>query len=396
MKNLFLLFVCSVVSISNVFADTVKPSDRVTNAVNVKSKALAGSEHNIAQLRVGEEAQLIESIPYYYYVELSSGVKGYVSKSFTNTILASAPLVSLPQNLEINFLNVGQGDSTLIVCPNKNTILIDSGSLSGVRVEDIEDRFTQLIEPSGSDIDYLVLTHPDADHYNLLEELLFQIPVGKSFFVGNKSDYKDERVYDWLKEYPASFNQLSFNDFSLESTPSSKFDCGDAKIWVLAASVQSRKSRKNAMSIVFMIRYGEFEAVITGDATHATENIILERYTPEFLDIDVLKIGHHGSLATSTSKKWAEVLSPRAAFASSSSENSYGHPRLEVIDRVKEYTESVQPHPFRSGESIGNRKYKYTTNSEETEAVYSNSTSGHIKLISDGSGQFEVFLSEEQ
>ncbi len=83
-----------------------------------------------------------------------------------------------------------------------------------------------------------------------------------------------------------------------------------------------------------MIRYGNFEAMLTGDATHATENTILDRYTDTFLDIDMLKIGHHGSLATSTSAAWADTLSPEISVVSSGTRSRYGHPRFEVIDRL--------------------------------------------------------------
>ncbi len=296
--------------------------------------------------------------------------------------------------MEIHFIDVGQGDSSLIVCPNGSTILIDAGSTADASPSQVRDYLVDVIEPLGLDIDHLVVTHPDTDHYNLIEDLLEGIPVGRAYYVGTRSDYRYPSLYDWVRTEPGTSKRLQFSDFDSAGRPSVEMDCGDADVWVLAASVSAPHSWKNAMSVVLMIRYGDFEAIMTGDATHATENIIMGRYSASWLDADVLKIGHHGSLATSTSKTWADTIKPQIAIASAAYNNSYGHPRKEVIDRLTPHTVDSDPHPMRSAtrRTSGGPRYNFSTE-EETEGVYSTSVNGTNKIESDGSG-FQVFLSQ--
>ena len=92
-------------------------------------------------------------------------------------------------------------------------------------------------------------------------------------------------------------------------------DCGDADVFILAADIQASRSPKNARSIVVLISYGDFDVMLMGDATFDTEDAILERYPEDWLDVEVLKIGHHGSSTTSTSLDWAETVQPKLAVA---------------------------------------------------------------------------------
>lgn len=150
----------------------------------------------------------------------------------------------------------------------------------------------------------------------------------------------------------------------------------------MATNIFPGSSTKNAASIVLMIRFNEFEAIFTGDTTHATENEILELYLPEFLDIDLLKIGHHGSLATSTSVRWANTLSPEIAVVSAGY-NSYGHPREEVVERIEPHSGEAVPHLFRSA-IRENRRYIYDYRNDYSEAIYSTRDVGKVKVVSNG------------
>ena len=123
------------------------------------------------------------------------------------------------------------------------------------------------IEDLGGDIDYLVVSHPDADHYNLLMEVLDDVPVGRAWYVGERQDYGDAQVFDWLGSTPRRSTRLQPDYFDAVARPNPDINCGGAKVWILAAAIEHPQSRKNAMSIVFMVRFGDFEAVITGDAT---------------------------------------------------------------------------------------------------------------------------------
>lgn len=315
-----------------------------------------------------------------------SALAAILSTSLAGIDSAGAQPLAAP--LSLHFIDVGQGDSTLITCPNGVSILIDAGSLSGRSPDEVREYLMNQIGALGGDIDHLIVSHPDADHYNLLQEVLDGVTIRRSYYVGVRTDYGDREVFDWLRNTPQTATHLTSSDFDREATPNPDIDCGAADVWILAAGVQSSASRKNAMSIVVMVRMGDFEAVVTGDATHATENMIMSRYTPAWLDIDVLRVGHHGSLATSTSPSWANMLTPRTAIVSAGFENSFGHPRTEVIARLTPHTRRVAAHPFRDATINGGAgpKYRFTDHPAVREGVYSTATSRTIVVRTSGTG----------
>jgi len=382
MRHIFHSFVAILLITIGALADTVVPTERVTNSVRVWADLANRDGEPIGHLRPQDTATWLASVPYYYEVRLQSGEVGYVAKSYTRRV-PDQPVPAVQGDLQIHFINVGQGDSSLVICPNGQTILIDAGTTSDYSPDIVQAYLLDKIEPFGSDIDTLIVTHPDADHYNLIGDVLDGISVGQSYYVGNKSDYKSQTAYNWITKEPSKSKRLRFSDFDDHATPNPDINCGAANIWILAASVNSNSSRKNALSIVLMVRYGNFEAIMTGDATHATENVVLGRYAADWLNVDVLKIGHHGSLATSTSPAWASTLAPEVAIASAG--NRYGHPRKEVVDRLRPFTKDGPVHNLISGESIGRGRYRYTE-APEQERIYNTASSGTIVVVSSGSG----------
>lgn len=167
--------------------------------------------------------------------------------------------------------------------------------------------------------------------------------------------------------------------------PNQRMKCGGALVWILTATVEENSSRKTAMSIVLMIRYGDFEAVLTGDATRDTENVIVGRHSSDWLDVDVLKICHHGSLATSTGVAGVGAVKPRAPVVSAAYINRFGHPRKEVIERLDDHTVETDPHMMRT--ATGSQPdYTFENVEDYREAIYSTVVSGNIIVTSRGSG----------
>jgi beta-lactamase superfamily II metal-dependent hydrolase len=372
--------------------DQIAPSERVRSSVVVREEPLGPPSRPVGALRPGERAEMLESVPYFYRVRLANGAEGYVSKSWTVRVTPAEALTAA-RPLAIHFMDVGQGDGTLIVCPNGSTILIDSGSLSGRSPDEIREYLWAQIEPVGGDIDYLIVSHPDADHYNLLPEVLDEISIGQAWYVADRADYADKELFDWLNATPAAANRLTAEYFDPETRPNPNINCGPAKVWILAAAVEHPASRKNAMSIVVMVRLGNFEAVITGDATHATENMIMSRYPASWLDIDVLRAGHHGSLTTSTSKIWADTLSPTTSIFSNGYENSFGHPRAEVVERLEPHAKAVPAHQFRDARRRTSGREYIFTDRNTTKAIYTTAMSRTILVRSSGQG-YETILGQ--
>jgi len=322
----------------SILADNVVPSDRVTRYLRVRAGTSRNSE-TIGKLSRGESAEYIRSVPHWHYVRLNNGTEGYVHKSWTRLI----PSATITQPLEVHFIDVGQGDSTLVVCPDGENILIDAGSVPKTSPDLIRDYILNIIDRHQRKIDTLIITHPHTDHYNILPDVLRGVEVGQVYYVGGEDDY-NSTLWSWL-EALANREALQADYFNPQNTPNPAMACGNAEVYILAASVQSSFSRKNTMSIVLMIRYGDFAVVLTGDATKHTENKIMERYPHDWLDSDILKIGHHGSLSTSTTTQWAGVIRPKTAVVSAGVRNSHGHPRREIVERLDDYTDNnVSPH----------------------------------------------------
>lgn len=361
---------------TQALADTVVPSDRVVNAVNVRPTP--SSPTVISQVHPGESVTYLGEEGHWYHIQLSDGREGYVHKAWTRVIPATASTT-----LELHFIDVGQGDSTLIVCPDGETILIDAGSSSGSAVDPIRDYLLAQLDRRERRIDHLIITHPDIDHYNLLPEVLREVPVGHVYRVGELTDYTTAFQH-WLDAIPASRTTIyQATDYDPQNQANAQMDCGAADVYLLAAAIPATKSRKNAMSVVLMVRDGQFEAVLTGDATTDTEDAILARYPASWLDSDVLKVGHHGSLATSTSPTWVQTLSPETAVISAGTRNRYGHPRQEILARLAPYTASADPHPTSSA-THEQSVYKWHEQRDYDEAIYLTATNGNIVVTATG------------
>ncbi len=367
---IFLLFS----SIASYAQELVEPNDRVSSKLRIRD-APHSSAPIVGYLAKSQRLPLLsKDVSYYYEIERPNGLPGYVSKSYSRVV---SSLTLSRADLKISFIDVGQGDSTLINCPDGKHILIDAGSLSGVGADYIREQILGTLDPDNVQIDSLIITHPDQDHYNRLRDVIGDIPVSDIYWVGSSQDYNIS-FWKWFDEELTSNKiRLQGDDFNTPDNPSAEIDCGDAEIYILAANVEATISTKNAKSIVVMVRYGDFEAILTGDATHATENVILDRYDDAWLDIDLLKIGHHGSLSTSTSIEWAQTLSPELAVVSAGNKNRHGHPRREVIQRLEPYTIQMPGHEFVS--ATGKRgDYKWHFIEQYMEAIYSTVTNGMI------------------
>jgi competence protein ComEC len=382
------LLLSTVFLSAEVGADTVEPTERVTNYVNVRDQPRGAPARIIGRLNKGESAVFLDAIPYYFKVQLSNGRVGFVGKSWTKRIAQSGErLVPNTGSLEVHFIDVGQGDATMIKCPDGQTILVDAGSLGGnVEPDAVRDYIIRQLDQNHLGLDVLVVTHPDTDHYNLLRDVLDDISIGHIYRVGKKADYNNPTIWNWLSHAAGrNVSTLSAGVFDRASHPNNVMSCGDADVWIMSAGISSSKSRKNAMSIVLMVKYGTFETVLTGDATFATEDVIMGRYSKDWLDADVLKIGHHGSSTTSTQNSWADTVKPKLAIASAARSNSYNHPRATVIKRLEPHTDTAPEHPIRYGNKTGSST-RFVDDAGYREAIYSTATSGTIVVTSTGRG----------
>lgn len=282
------------------------------------------------------------------------------------------PVARAPESegaLTITFIDVGQGDCTLIECPDGAQVLVDCGSTArGPEGRRREDVAAFLDERLDDELEVLVITHPDQDHINFLaptsanaSSVLGERHVGRAILSLERAAYEEtgvgERLMTWLDASAADVRYLTPEDASAEGEPSPLFACGDTSVYVLAASEPSTRSseswQRNTPSIVLMLeRPGDerpFRAILTGDATRETEAAILARYSSDFLDVDVLKIGHHGSLTSTVdpddpSWRWLAVTSPAYAITTAGHHGGYLLPRCGVTDGVLASPSLVSTH----------------------------------------------------
>jgi len=235
-------------------------------------------------------------------------------------IIIVGMLLSRTNCLEINLFDVGQGEAIMICTPQKQTLLIDAGSVT-IRGVGEQVIWPALIKRGIRRIDYLILTHAHADHYNGLPELIPKIPIGTAFVPARstESDYqlleqelgrkaRDMRSAEFMEMLALAGIQISFL-YPLVPTDGGNDD-----------------------SYVILLEYKGFKMLFTGDLEHRGEQEILARGLAE--DIDVLKVAHHGS-KTSSSRQWLEAWTPEYALISVGAENTYGHPAPQVIAELE-------------------------------------------------------------
>jgi len=234
-----------------------------------------------------------------------------------------------PKALTIQFFDVGQGDGMYIVFPDDTTMLIDLGSTKNKELTstDVTTYLTTetKFKNKGQTLDYLILTHGDRDHYNMVLAFLKdqQVVLEHLMYGGYPADYKTgstNLIKEIFKLHP-NLPVIRAVEF-----PASMGDFGGAQVHVLAqdsqpSSVADDAWRKNTGSVVIRIYYEGIVILLTGDATTETEitvvNNLVAKGLADTLASDVLKIGHHGSRRTSNSAWWLRAVNPQYSIISS-------------------------------------------------------------------------------
>src|SRR5215813_6317288 len=261
--------------------------------------------------------------------------------------------------LQVYALDVGQGDSELIISPEGKSVLIDAGPpqagdevVSALKKRDVKS------------LDLVVATHPHSDHIGGMRAVIENVEV-KNFLDSGQvyASNEYERLLRVIKEKKIKF---------IEAKKGMKFDLGSGVSletlnpqgdgqWI--TKVRAGGSVENANSVVMRLTYGNFSMLFTGDAETETEQLMIRSGEP--LRAQVLKVGHHGS-RYATSAKFLEAVAPEVAVISSGADNRYGHPAQVTLDRL---------------EKAGVKIYRTDLN-------------GEIAIVSDGN-KFEVHAARQ-
>lgn len=220
--------------------------------------------------------------------------------------------------LRVSFIDVNQGDSTLIECGGQS-MLIDAGIYSE------RHSVTSYLSSLGiKSLDYCVATHPHSDHIGGMSEVLYNFSV-------------DTLVYPiCYTNSSAWFNILDICDEIgvnyLNPQPGDSFTLGDATITVFSPYRSAKYENENDYSLVLKLEYENTSFLFTADAERTVEEELLSSGFD--LSADVLKCGHHGS-STSSCERFIDAVNPEAAVISCGFNNDYGHPHDETLNTLR-------------------------------------------------------------
>lgn len=222
-----------------------------------------------------------------------------------------------PDDLTVHFLDVGQGDCTVLT-QGGHAMMIDAGD------NDKGTAVQSYLQYLGIDtLDYVVLTHPDADHIGGADVILYKFDCQTILMPGKETD---------TQTYDDVIRTMKEKGYRAEHPlPGDTYAFGDCIFTVLSPDGDYPDNNNN--SIVLSLTHGENTFLFTGDAEEAAENKMLEQHFD--LKADVLKAGHHGS-SSSTGDDFLEAVSPSCAVISCGEDNKYGHPHAETMNKFRQ------------------------------------------------------------
>lgn len=238
------------------------------------------------------------------------------------------PPLTDPGKLEITAIDVGQGDSLLVVSPDGHTLLIDAGGALGPTRGEFdfgEDVVSPYLWERGFDhLDAIALTHAHGDHIGGMARMI--------------ENFHPQELWVGINPSTAALNHL-YQTAAANGVSVRKHVAGEVLSWgatgirVLTPPPDWRPKPRpmNDDSLALLISYGNTRALLAGDVEKRMEHFIAAE-TPA---ADLLKIAHHGS-ATSTTPEFLAAVSPKFAVISVGYRNAFGHPRAVVLERLQD------------------------------------------------------------
>lgn len=260
----------------------------------------------------------------------------------------------IPNTLQVFALPVGQGDCTVIQCPNGNIVFVDCGTSGGNRLTAYG--VEKWLNTSISNVYYILITHPDRDHHSYLPDIFTDITNIIGVIIGGSlDDYQGENIYNWLnnlrtqvpsKLFTISNGQSCINNCAL-GIGTNFCNNGNYQFNILAANVGPSS---NEESIVMRINTsGGWSMLLSGDMEDDASLEIANELGAGLQSV-VYKMSHHGASRLANKVEWLTPIAPTYAFASSAYDfGNCKHPRCNTIIRLQNLpsmTITAQPHQF--------------------------------------------------
>lgn len=279
-----------------------------------------GNYHRKYQMSFARRAIITIAILTLFAIQTVKSTKTGQTETSEKAVTASVPVQTTQANLTVYYMDVGQGDATLLVS-GEDAVLIDAGR------ENQGTKIRKFLKDNEIDsLDAFVMTHPDADHIGGAASVISNVAIDTVYWNGME---KDTKTFSNMK------NELFYHNITpVVPKAGDTFDFGTCQAEVLAP-IRSHEDA-NDMSIVLQVTCGETKFLFTGDAEADEEGDMANVYGDR-LKSDVYKVGHHGS-STASNEPFLSYVNPTYAVISCGKDNDYGHPHKEVMDKLQNTT----------------------------------------------------------
>lgn len=227
--------------------------------------------------------------------------------------------------LSVTYIDVGQGDSSLIECEGK-TMLIDGGLPS-----QSQKIYSILKERNIDHLDYIVCTHTHSDHVGGLSGALQLVDCDLALV--NRTDVTTKTYTKFLAKLEEKNTPIEIPEVG------NTYSFAGGSFVILGPTDQEDAQEENDRSIVVKLNYGNTSFLFTGDSEQEEEQLMMFNEYDE-LHADVLKVAHHGS-SNGASKAWIKAVQPSISVISCGKNNEYGHPHEELLNLLKDANSQV-------------------------------------------------------
>lgn len=322
-----------------------------------------------------------------------------------------------------HFIDVGQGDATLLEFPC-GAILIDAGSQDADHEERLIEYLTSFFERR-SDLNYtlnlVIITHAHLDHNlaldNVAENFIIERYIDNGLRVGS-GKHNQNKLRNGSRAMGILYATYSYYKITLgendghTDTIVDPFVCDetDPEITLLSGRFTSKPAgwtkddydNGNNHSLVLKVEFGEVSFLFTGDLEDAGIEKLIETYDPGLLDVDVLRVGHHGS-HNATSPELLKAVTPDYAFISCGKwdygKNSrslfttyrFGHPRKNILQILSEAISGIRPDPIVVKAGTGSRRFEEYLLEKN---IYATAWDGNIQLQAHKDGTLTIFTNQ--
>ncbi|TFJ91235.1 ComEC/Rec2 family competence protein [Lentibacillus salicampi] len=242
-------------------------------------------------------------------------------------LLIGTPVVYAEQHpeMDVHFIDVGQGDSILVQTPSGKNILIDGGPPdAGKQV------VAFLKEQDVKKLDLMIATHPDIDHIGGLPDVMKSVEVDRIVDTG--------KIHS-TRTYARYISQVLKRQIPIEIAERNDLLKIDPRLKIRILNTHNGSQTNNESSIVLKITFKNMDFLLMSDVEKEQEKRLMKQHD---LDAEILKVAHHGS-HTSTSLEFLREVSPNAAVLTYGKDNDFGHPVKRVMGNLQEVGTAVYP-----------------------------------------------------